>query len=309
MKTIIMFCLWVLSMVMLYADEMNTKYIFAYFKGNGEDGLHLAESQDGYVWKTLAGDSSFLVPQVGGRLMRDPNIILGGDGFYHMVWTVSWKGQAIGYSKSKDLRHWCPQQLLPVMRDEPGTRNCWAPEITYDKNTDTYLIYWLSTIESKFTETAEMKEDNYSHRIYATTTRDFKTFTPTVLLYDPGFSVIDATILIQNGKYYMFVKDETLTPAKKNIRVAVADRLVGPYSVPSESITGDYWCEGPTVLAHEGKITVYFDKYTHGCYGAVESVDLKHWGDISHKVVFPEGARHGSVIEVPASIWTDGINL
>ena len=53
MKTIIMFCLWVLSMVMLYADEMNTKYIFAYFKGNGEDGLHLAESQDGYVWKTL----------------------------------------------------------------------------------------------------------------------------------------------------------------------------------------------------------------------------------------------------------------
>ena len=36
MKTIIMFCLWVLSMVMLYADEMNTKYIFAYFKGNGE---------------------------------------------------------------------------------------------------------------------------------------------------------------------------------------------------------------------------------------------------------------------------------
>ena len=88
-------------MVMLYADEMNTKYIFAYFKGNGEDGLHLAESQDGYVWKTLAGDSSFLVPQVGGRLMRDPNIILGGDGFYHMVWTVSWKGQAIGYSKSK----------------------------------------------------------------------------------------------------------------------------------------------------------------------------------------------------------------
>ena len=154
-----------------------------------------------------------------------------------------------------------------------------------------------------------MKEDNYSHRIYATTTRDFKTFTPTVLLYDPGFSVIDATILIQNGKYYMFVKDATLTPAKKNIRVAVADRLVGPYSVPSESITGDYWCEGPTVLAHEGKITVYFDKYTHGCYGAVESVDLKHWGDISHKVVFPEGARHGSVIEVPASIWTDGINL
>ena len=53
MKTIIMFCLWVLSMVMLYADEMNTKYIFAYFKGNGEDGLHLAESQDGYVWQVI----------------------------------------------------------------------------------------------------------------------------------------------------------------------------------------------------------------------------------------------------------------
>ncbi len=28
-------------------------YVFTYFKGNGEDGLHLAYSEDGYKWETL----------------------------------------------------------------------------------------------------------------------------------------------------------------------------------------------------------------------------------------------------------------
>lgn len=34
-------------------------YVFSYFKGNGEDGLHLAVSEDGLSWKTLKNDSSF----------------------------------------------------------------------------------------------------------------------------------------------------------------------------------------------------------------------------------------------------------
>lgn len=30
--------------------QSDTVYLFSYFKNNGEDGLHLAYSNDGYVW-------------------------------------------------------------------------------------------------------------------------------------------------------------------------------------------------------------------------------------------------------------------
>ncbi|GAB5555483.1 MAG: hypothetical protein Sapg2KO_50740 [Saprospiraceae bacterium] len=48
-------------------------YLFSYFKGNGEDGLHLASSEDGLKWETLNDDKSFLEPNIGqDKLMRDP---------------------------------------------------------------------------------------------------------------------------------------------------------------------------------------------------------------------------------------------
>tara|TARA_R110001583_G_scaffold27453_4_gene98135 strand:+ start:1731 stop:1904 length:174 start_codon:yes stop_codon:yes gene_type:complete len=34
-------------------------YLFSYFKGNGEDGLHLASSEDGLKWEALNNDKSF----------------------------------------------------------------------------------------------------------------------------------------------------------------------------------------------------------------------------------------------------------
>ena len=49
-------------------------YLFSSFRGNGEDGLHLAYSRDGLKWTPLGGDKSFLKPRLGGNLMRDPCI-------------------------------------------------------------------------------------------------------------------------------------------------------------------------------------------------------------------------------------------
>src|SRR5690606_15280341 len=129
------------------------------------------------------------------KLMRDPCIIKGGDENFHMVWTVSWTDKGIGYASSKDLIHWSEQKFIPVMESMGNTSNTWAPEITYDSDSETYLIYWASTVEGRFLETKSEEEKGYNHRMYYTTTQDFETFTPTKLLYDPGFNVIDATIL------------------------------------------------------------------------------------------------------------------
>ena len=279
-------------------------YLFSFFQGNGEDGLHLAYSYDGLTWEELNNNQSFLTPQVGNdKLMRDPCIISGPDGKFHMVWTVSWNEKGIGYASSEDLIHWSEQKYIPVMEHEPTARNCWAPEVFYDEASENYMIFWSTTIPGRFPESASTGDDSYNHRMYYVTTKDFESFSETQLFYDQGFNVIDGTLVKEDGEYILFLKDETRHPAEKNIRVATSDRLTEGYSKPSEPITGDYWAEGPTPVKIGEHWVVYFDKYIDHNMGAVRSSDLEIWEDISGQINFPEGTRHGTVFKVPGEIF------
>ena len=286
------------QLIIAFAQK-NTVYLFSYFKGNGEDGLHLAYSEDAFTWHALKNDSSFLKPTAGkDKLMRDPCIIRGHDGKFHMVWTVSWNEKGIGYASSKDLINWSEQRYIPVMEHEDSARNCWAPEIFYDKSEKEYMIYWATTIPGRFPNSDTSGDGKYNHRMYYCTTKDFNNFSPTKLLYDQGFNVIDATIQKDGKQYIMFLKDETRYPPQKNIRIATSNTLTGGYNKPSEPITGKYWAEGPTVLRLNGQWVVYFDKYNEHKYGAVVSPDLKNWTDISEQIEMPKGIRHGSIFSV-----------
>lgn len=298
-KYSLLFLLFLFVVTPLLAQKKQGPFVFSYFKGNGEDGLHLAYSYDGFSWKALKNDQSFLVPQLSkDKLMRDPCIIRGADGLFHMVWTVSWTDKGIGYASSKDLINWSEQKYLPVMAGETQARNCWAPEITLDPATKTYMIYWATTIPGKFQETASTADNGYNHRMYYVTTKDFKTFSDTKLLYDPGFNVIDASIVKDGKRFVMFLKDETREPAQKNLKVAFSDKLTGPYSPASAPITGKYWAEGPTSLKLGNQWIVYFDKYTEHKYGAISSADLKNWTEISDKITTPPGIRHGTIVQI-----------
>jgi len=277
------------------AGRTKKAYLFTSFRGNGEDGLHLAYSYDGYRWTDL--ERVFLRPRIGvSKLMRDPCLIQGPDGTFHMVWTTGWAEKGIGYAYSKDLINWSEQKYIEVMAHEPGAKNCWAPEVFYDEAKGQYLIFWATTIPGRFPET-EKKGDN-NHRIYYVTTKDFESFSKAKLLYEHGFNVIDSTIAKDDGRYLMFLKDETLNPPQKNIRLATATAAAGPYAKPSEPITGRYWAEGPTALKIGDTWFVYFDKYRKHSYGVVTSRDLKNWKDVSEKLEFPKGSRHGTVLEV-----------
>jgi beta-xylosidase len=277
-------------------DSTRTIYLFSSFRGNGEDGLHLAVSRDGLRWRALKNDETFLRPEIGGKLMRDPSVCQGPDGMFHMVWTTGWWDKGIGLAHSANLIDWSEQKFLPVMEHEPDAKNCWAPEIFYDKATQTYYIIWATTVPGRFPETENPQDDN-NHRIYCTTTKDFETFTDAKVFYDPGFNVIDSFLAYDDAsnRYVMFLKNETKVPkAEKNIRVAFADKAAGPYGPASEPITGGYWAEGPAALKIDGTWYVYFDKYTEHQYGAVKSDDLEHWTDISDRLRFPSGTRHGT---------------
>jgi hypothetical protein len=294
-----------LFLILLFAAKVDAQapskdiYMFCYFRNNGEDGLHLAYSNDGLQWKALKGDSSFLKPAVSkDKLMRDPCIIHGADGLFHMVWTDSWTDKGIGYATSPDLVHWSVQQQLPVMSNEPKARNCWAPEITYDALTKNYMIYWATTIDGRFPLVDSLAESKYNHRIYYIITKDFKSYSSARMLFDFGFSSIDASIVPNGKRFVMIFKDETLHPVQKNLKIAYADKLTGPYSKSEGPITGKYWAEGPTTLRIGKQWIVYFDKYRDHQYGAVTSTDLKHWTDISNQVSMPRGIRHGTVFKI-----------
>ncbi len=283
----------------------DTAYLFSYFTGNGEDGLHLAWSRDGLKWEALNDGRSYLTPKVGkSGLMRDPCLIKGPDGWFHMVWTDSWDSRTIGYASSKDLLHWSEQKEIPVMQHEPTARNCWAPEVIYDTQRECYLIFWATTIPGKFTETWYDGMDDNNHRIYCTTTKDFETFTPTELFFDPGFNVIDSTLFAREGKAYMVFKDETkFGSPKKNLRLAVADTLAGQYEVAERPITPpNVWVEGPTTLQVGEYTYLYFDAYTRRHYEALRSRNLKVWEDVTEQTSFPRGTRHGTALEVPGAV-------
>jgi hypothetical protein len=284
----------------------STVYLFSSFRGNG-DGLHLAWSADGLKWIALADDRILLQPMVAGKLMRDPCILQGPDGVFHMVWTSGWYERVIGYASSKDLIHWSEQKAIPVMEHEPAARNCWAPELIYDPANKQFIIFWATTIPGRFPETDALGENGLNHRMYCTTTRDFRIFTPARLFFDPGFSIIDATMIPAGGKYCLIFKDETLKPVKKHLRIAVSDNIEGPFKDLSEPFTPS-WVEGPTVLKSGDRYIVYYDMYAARICGAMRSTDLKQWEDISAQLSFPKGTRHGTVFPVSREVLTALMN-
>lgn len=304
-----------LLMAVSAAFAGETVYLFSYFINQSRDGLHLAYSYDGLTWTPLNHGRSFLVPTVGkDRLMRDPSICQAPDGTFHMVWTSSWTDRIIGYASSPDLVHWSEQKAIPVMMHEPEAHNCWAPELFYDEPSQTFYIYWATTIPGRHNEVPVIEsEKGLNHRIYYVTTKDFQTFSETKMFFNPFFSVIDAAIVRDpvEKDLIMVVKNENSLPVEKNLRITRTTNIEDGFPTEvSSSITGDYWCEGPAPLFVGDDLYIYFDKYRNHKYGAVRSRNHgKTWEDVSDLVSFPNGTRHGTAFAVDKSVLDNLLQL
>lgn len=272
--------------------------MFTSFHEPATGGLRLLYSYDGYHWTDLA--DSFLLPKVGTKpVMRDPSICQGPDGTFHLVWTSSWEGdKGFGYASSRDLIHWSDEQYIDVMSGEPTTVNVWAPEVFYDAPSDQFIIVWASTIPYRFPRGQEPEDNN--HRLYYTTTRDFKTFSKTALFLDPGFSSIDAMIVRRDaGQYVLVFKDNTRP--ERDIKVAFADQAAGPYTKVSAPITEPF-TEGPTTTKVGKDWLIYFDMYRKKTFGAVKTRDFKTFTDISKEISIPAGHKHGTIFKTSRKV-------
>ncbi len=283
-------------------------YLFTSFRSNGETGVFLASSRDGKKWTPLNGNRPWIKPELPGMLMRDPFLVQGPDGVWQLIWTWAWTRDGkegalrIGHSSSKDLLTWTPQHEVVLMEEEPQARNAWAPEAAWDDKTKEWIIFWATTIPGRFPDSEGTGDSGYNHRLYATRTRDWKTFTPAELWFDPGFNSIDSTSVKDGDRWVMIFKDERKNPLQKKLRLAFSKSPQGPWSAPTEPFT-PAWVEGPSAIHIGSEWWIYFDYYTKPRhYGAMRTRDWKSFEDMTTQVTFPEDHRHGTVVRISAEM-------
>ncbi len=292
------FCIsFLLLAVTLTLSAQREVYVSTSFHEPATDGLRFIYSYDGWHWDSIPG--VWLKPEVGKqKVMRDPSIIRTPDGIYHLVWTSSWRGdRGFGYASSKDLKNWSEQRFIEVMTD-PTTVNVWAPELFWDDVKRQAVIIWASCIPGKFPDGQEEHKNN--HRLYYTTTKDFKTFAPAKLMIEPGFSSIDATLVKRGKKDYVMVLKDNTRP-ERDIKVAYAKSPYGPWSKASEPFTGKMM-EGPTTAKVDGGWLIYYDRYRLKDFGAHFTKDFVTFEDVSKKVHIPVLHKHGTIFKAPENV-------
>ncbi len=277
--------------------------IFAFFRSNGETGVFLAGSRDGLEWKELNGGRAVLLPPDKDALMRDPYLVRGPDGRFHMIWTWSWTAPFIGHSSSRDLKTWEPVQKIPVFEGVAGVRNVWAPEMVWDRKQRHWIIFWATTIEGRFSESLDSVDRGLSHRIYSMTTRAFREFSAPKVWFDPGYPVIDSTVVKDGKRWLMVFKDERVRPLKKHLLMAEAASPAGPWTPFGEAFT-ETWSEGPSIIRIGRQWHVYYDHYRDPAgYRLMVSPDLRNWRDATASLKMPDKPKHGSFLRVGESVF------
>ncbi|MDF2441676.1 MAG: hypothetical protein JWN98_2660 [Abditibacteriota bacterium] len=271
-------------------------YLLSYFRTPAE-ALHFALSEDGFTWRALNQNRPVLSGQIGSQSLRDPFVFQARDGVYHMLATDGWKSDSIVHAQSYDLIAWSSQRLLPVMQGVPMVRNCWAPECFYDIEDDCYRLIWSSATE------APNNEVDWNHRIWSCSTRDFKEFSAPEKWFDPGYSVIDATVLRVGDEYLMAFKDERGLNQEgsdfKAIRIARSKRGSGPWQEISDLMTPTL-TEGPSLFfGPDGStLMMIYDHFIDDRFGMHTSRDGHHWQIADEELAFPPIVRHASVLPI-----------
>ena len=285
-------------------------YLFATFKGEQTpmtEQIYFAVSTNGRHWNALNNGQPVLVSTLGEKGVRDPYLLRASDGkkFYLIATDLSinlnrdWGRAVRGGSKSiviwssTNLVHWSEPRLVKVAPDDAGCT--WAPEAIYDESRKEYLVFWASTTGS----------DNFAkHRIWAAWTKDFATFDKPFIYTAKPWTLIDSTIVRENGKYYRFSKDEK----EKDITFETSENLMGPWNdVTNFSLAKMRGYEGPECYvikpAADGKPATWcliLDQYSKGTgYQPFVTEDLSSGQfKAGEGFVFPFKFRHGSVLPV-----------
>ncbi|MFI6339964.1 family 43 glycosylhydrolase [Streptomyces sp. NPDC050535] len=299
-------------------------YLFAYFTGEGTaDGEQiryaLSRGNDALHWRELNAGKPVLTSTIGEKGLRDPFVIRSpkGDKFYMIATDLrmyrgssgSWDqvqrhgSKSVMVWESTDLVNWTDQRLVKVSPDTAG--NTWAPEAYWDESLGEFVVFWASKLYAD--DDPDHTGSTYNKMLYATT-KDFRTFSEPKVWDDPGYSVIDSTVVQNKGTYYRYTKDErdpaSSSPCSKFITGEKSASLTDTsYDFVSDCIGSGSIDrgEGPTVFKSntENKWYLFIDEYGGRGYVPFETTDLDS-GDwtMSTGYQLPASPRHGTVMPV-----------
>ncbi|MDH6625365.1 beta-xylosidase [Streptomyces sp. LBL] len=299
-------------------------YLFAYFTGEGTaDGEQiryaLSRGNDPLHWRELNAGKPVLTSTTGEKGLRDPFVIRSpkGDRFYLIATDLrmyqnssgSWDdvqrhgSRSIMVWESTDLVHWTDQRLVKVSPDSAG--NTWAPEAYWDDSLGEYVVFWASKLYAD--DDPGHTGSTYNKMLYATT-KDFRTLSEPKVWNDPGYSVIDSTVVKDKDTYYRYTKDErdptSSSPCAKFITGQKSKSLTSTtYDSVADCIGSGAMerGEGPTVFKSntENKWYLFIDEYGGRGYVPFETTDLDSgkWTP-STDYQLPASPRHGTVLPV-----------
>jgi hypothetical protein len=172
------------------------------------------------------------------------------------------------------------------------------------------VVFWASKLYAE--DDPNHTGNTYNKMLYATT-RDFRTFSEPKVWVDPGYSVIDSTVIKEGDTFYRFTKDERsntpTTPCSKFILEEKSTQLrstayqfvadcIGKATATSPGINQG---EGPTIFKSntENKWYLFIDEFGGRGYVPFETTDLASgkW-TMSTSYELPRRPRHGTVLPV-----------
>ncbi|GGN07598.1 beta-xylosidase [Lentzea pudingi] len=315
------------TVVPLPVKEPLAGYSFFYFTGEGSpigEQIYAAASNGNNPldFSEVNGGQPVLKSSLGELGVRDPFIMRSPDGdrFYLLATDLKINGgrgwdaaqrtgsRSIMVWESTDLRNWSRQRSVEV--SPPTAGNTWAPEAFWDAKRGHYVVYWASKL---YAENDPGHAGNSYNRMMYATTRDFVTFSPAKVWIDPGYSVIDSTVIEHGGTYYRYTKDErnnsSSSPCSKYITAEKSTDLLDlDYDFVSECIgkatptsPGLSAGEGPTGFKSntEDRWYLFIDEYGGRGYVPFETTDLASgkW-TMSTGARLPASPRHGTVLPV-----------
>ena len=295
-------------------------YLFVHFREKtspeGEQ-VYFGLSRDGFHWDALNGGQPVLWAYYGDHGVRDMTIVRDrATGRFHIFATDlslaygmrgkyehSWQkvatlgSKALAHWWSDDLTHWSEQELVTLGDESFGC--LWAPDIIYDPEHEDYVLHWSSPHASV---------DFQRQGIYYSRTKDFVHYSRPELLYRPEqCGCIDSAMYEENGKYYLFVKNDR-NPAR--VIELVSDHVTGPFTRveafdEAMSVVQEGLYEAPTaVRLEDGRWCLFIDYY--GVKGAGQgyvpfvapSLKSGQFVRSDASFSFPYGFKHGTILTI-----------
>lgn len=290
---------------------VNEAYLFAHMYHEDYGRLYYSVSLDGLHWYPLNNGK-----RVNQEYKGHPDIVKGPDGNYYIAGNQSDGSPDINIWVSEDLITWKKHSVYtPDLKATPGYSNALqrigAPKLFYDTDSTSFILTWHTPHLEGTKEDAERYWA--SQRTLYVLSKDLKTFNgPPQLLFSWNFGTIDVSIRKIDDTYYAILKDETYPTlywtTGKTIRIARSKSLLGPYSLPGESISPNFR-EAPTLIpSPNGEIWyMYYEQYPGVSYGLSLADNLNGpWYQASGYTFFstwdkyslPKHARHGCMITI-----------